>query len=349
MGRKDLVTFRYFEDRARYADLINGFTFGGRQVVKPKDVEEWNPHVTGSDMRGALPDRAGKKAKNRQAGWQEKAQAGTQEIEAPDLQKKTGELRQRFRDGVRKVVFGSSMAIIGLEHQSEVHYAMPVRVMAEDAMEYDRQLREYQRRHRRKRDLRGAEYLSGLGKSEHLLPVITIVLYYGEKPWDGTLDVRELAGREALPEELSLLVNGYRLHVLDVRRFEGSDRFRTDLREVFGFLQRADEKEELRRFTEERREAFEHLDEDAYDMIAELTGSQELRQGKEENREGRTINMCKGIRDMIEDGREEGREEGAGQINQLTLKLAGLGRMDDIVRAAGDRGYQGKLLREFGL
>ena len=71
MGRKDLVTFRYFEDRACYADLINGFTFGGRQVVKPKDVEEWNPHVTGSDMRGALPDRAGKKAKNRQAGWQE--------------------------------------------------------------------------------------------------------------------------------------------------------------------------------------------------------------------------------------------------------------------------------------
>lgn len=50
-----------------------------------------------------------------------------------------------------------------------------------------------------------------------------------------------------------------------------------------------------------------------------------------------------------EDGREEGREESRERINSLNLKLAELGRTDDITRAAADGVYQEKLLREFGL
>ncbi len=49
------------------------------------------------------------------------------------------------------------------------------------------------------------------------------------------------------------------------------------------------------------------------------------------------------------EGREEGRVEGQGRINLLILKLAELGRMDDITQAAKDRSYQEELLREFGL
>jgi len=49
------------------------------------------------------------------------------------------------------------------------------------------------------------------------------------------------------------------------------------------------------------------------------------------------------------EAREEGREEGRGRINALILKLAELGRTDDITRAAADNAYQEKLLREFGL
>ncbi|MCD8148343.1 MAG: Rpn family recombination-promoting nuclease/putative transposase [Clostridiales bacterium] len=50
-----------------------------------------------------------------------------------------------------------------------------------------------------------------------------------------------------------------------------------------------------------------------------------------------------------EEGRTEGREEERERINSLILKLAELGRTDDITRAAADNAYQEKLLREFGL
>ncbi len=45
----------------------------------------------------------------------------------------------------------------------------------------------------------------------------------------------------------------------------------------------------------------------------------------------------------------EAREEGQERINSLILKLAELGRMKDITRAAEDRHYQEELFREFGL
>ncbi|MCD8217153.1 MAG: Rpn family recombination-promoting nuclease/putative transposase [Clostridiales bacterium] len=50
-----------------------------------------------------------------------------------------------------------------------------------------------------------------------------------------------------------------------------------------------------------------------------------------------------------EEGRKEGMEKGQERMNSLTLKLAELGRIDDITRAAADRAYQEELIREFGL
>lgn len=40
MAKEDEILTRYFNDDERYADLINGISFGGRQVVKPEDLSE---------------------------------------------------------------------------------------------------------------------------------------------------------------------------------------------------------------------------------------------------------------------------------------------------------------------
>ena len=45
----------------------------------------------------------------------------------------------------------------------------------------------------------------------------------------------------------------------------------------------------------------------------------------------------------------EGKEQATDLLNTLTLKLAELGRTDDIIKAAADKTYQNKLLEEFGL
>lgn len=92
---------------------------------------------------------------------------------------------------------------------------------------------------------------------------------------------------------------------------EDIDRFKTDLREVFGFIQRAGDKEAERAFTFENEEKFKLMDEDAFDVITALTGSVELESVKDACREeGGKVNMCEAIKGMIEDGREEGREQG---------------------------------------
>lgn len=211
----------------------------------------------------------------------------------------------------QKVVFGTTFAVIGLEHQSGVDYAMPVRVMLEDAAGYQEQLLKIQKIHRRKGDLRGAEYVSGFTGTDRICPVITLVLYYGEEPWNGPKDLIQMMDGDEVPQEIRKFVNGYPIHIIDVRNYPYPERFQTDLREVFGFIQRSGDREKLRRYVEERKEQFEHLEEDAYDLMIQMTGSGELISLQDEWRdEGGKIDMCKALRDWAEEERKEGREEG---------------------------------------
>ena len=61
------------------------------------------------------------------------------------------------------------------------------------------------------------------------------------------------------------------------------------------------------------------------------------------------IGMLTAERRGIENGRKIGIEEGRAEINQLILELSKLGRTEDITKAAADKEYQRKLLKEFGL
>ena len=44
MGRRDSASRRYFSDPERFADLVNGVCFAGRQVLKGEDLSEVDPH-----------------------------------------------------------------------------------------------------------------------------------------------------------------------------------------------------------------------------------------------------------------------------------------------------------------
>mgnify|MGYP005962663783 CR=1 FL=1 len=59
--------------------------------------------------------------------------------------------------------------------------------------------------------------------------------------------------------------------------------------------------------------------------------------------------MVKWGKEGREEGIKEGESLGESRINQLNLKLSELSRSDEILKAAVDREYQKKLLKEFGL
>ena len=79
--------------------------------------------------------------------------------------------------------------------------------------------------------------------------------------------------------------------------------------------------------------------------------------------------MCKALEELMKDeleakktegeeigkeigekiGKEIGMQQGKERVNELTLKLSALGRIDDILKAASDEDYQERLFQEFGL
>ena len=64
--------------------------------------------------------------------------------------------------------------ILSLEPEESPHYALPVKYMNYESLEYDRQYKEFQKRHRERCDLTSAEYLSGYAESDRLMPIVTL-------------------------------------------------------------------------------------------------------------------------------------------------------------------------------
>ena len=96
--------------------------------------------------------------------------------------------------------------------------------------------------------------------------------------------------------------------------------------------------------------------EEAYDVLDKLSADEKKRLEYETRQRAirdYNIGMLTAERRGIEAGRKIGREDGKtlglSRINQLILELSKHGRADDIVKAAADKEYQEKLLKEFDL
>ena len=82
--------------------------------------------------------------------------------------------------------------LLGLENQERIHYAMPMRVMGYDYGTYKKQYDSNAKKYKTVDDLEEDEFLSKMKKTDKFLPVITIVVYYGEKTWHGTKSLHEM-------------------------------------------------------------------------------------------------------------------------------------------------------------
>ncbi len=287
MQEKNVVTIDYLSDSERFADFLNGLWFAGRRVLKPENIRE----------RRADTSRI----------WKESGTLHTSEV---------------FRDLTREVCLDTHTLLVALEAQSDIHYAMPVRVINGDSIQYHEQWRRIRNRHRQRRDLRSTGYLSGFHKEDRLFPVITLVLYFGRKPWDGPENLWDMMNIASLPDAVQGYVADYPLRLIDVRRYPHPEQFHTDLRVVFGFLAVDTEKDTLREFIKKHEKEFHSLREDAYDMIAVMSHSRELMKRKHDylNRKGE-VNMCQAINDLMRDEFQNGKTAGLreGELNGIQL------------------------------
>ena len=211
------------------------------------------------------------------------------------------------RDFLGKFRVGLQVTLIALEFQSNVHYAMPLRVLNSDSAGYDTQWRKIWEAHKDAGDLQGAEYLSGFGKNDRLTPVLTIVLYFGANAWDGPRTLKEMLDLENCPPEVSQQIIDYPLHLIEVRNYPHMEKFQTDLRYTFGFLHRAENKQELMEYVSENESVFSHLDGNAYQLLRVMSNSGKILREKENyENDGGDYDMCQALLDMMEDSKAQG-------------------------------------------
>ena len=276
MGKQDTKAKEYLQDSRRFADIVNYFLYDGKPVVKAEELLE-------QDTTEVM---------------------AIQEIDTKE------EYVQKWRDILKKVIVKTdhsvSYVLIGIENQTEIHYAMSVKNMLYDAMNYGSQVKRIASENKRnKRFENKTEFLSGLKTSDRLIPVITIVVYLGTSGWDAPRSLHEML---ACPD-MSLLrfVQDYKVNLIIPKEIEDFDKFSTELKQLLKVLGTADDPENWGRvFTAD--EAFRALDNETVSAINLFAGAAFPLNQKEGS-----VDMCKAWDDMKKENFKQGLEKGLEQ------------------------------------
>ena len=158
MAAKDIITKEYMKDAAVFADAFNFLLFDGRPVIDPLKLHAMDTTEIG------MPYGEG----NTQA--------------------------QKFRDNLKYLTAmqdeTAAYLVLGIENQTDIHTAMPVKNMVYDALQYAAQVEKAAKSHRTAEKERtglrkagkkegsqpgpkGKEYLSGFYRADMLYYLIS--------------------------------------------------------------------------------------------------------------------------------------------------------------------------------
>ena len=144
------------------------------------------------------------------------------------------------------------------------------------------------------------------------------------------------------------------MHILELSKLPPEEKNETSLLQWMRFLGGKTRKdfEEMAKKNSELEEAYDVLEKLSADEKKRLEYETRQRAIRDYNigmltAERRGIEAGRKI--GMEEGREKGRTEGVNRINQLNIELSKLGRTEDILKAAVDKEYQEKLLKDFEL
>ncbi|MDO4309091.1 MAG: hypothetical protein Q4C77_20010 [Eubacteriales bacterium] len=272
--KTDVVLKDFWRQNERFADLFNAVVFQGKEVLKPEALQEMDTDLSGI-------------------------------IRFKDYE----ESLVRTRDVVKKMAFGVEFAVLGIEAQQRIHYAMPLRTLLYDGMGY---LKEYQQISRSRKTEAGSmtedEFLSGMCREDRLHPIISIVVYYSEHIWDGPMCLKDMIVE--MPEEIERIFADYKMNLVQVRESDQYVFHNEDVKTVFE-VSREIFKGNFDKIRTKYRD--KEIKSELITVIGKITDSAELmRQGSSQE-----VNMCTALERLKEEGRQEGREE---NIRDLVLE-----------------------------
>ncbi len=289
MGQADIATARYLRRNEIFADMFNFFMYNGEEVIDPESLQELD----------------------------------TREIEVPyGGTEDTGQPVQRTRDVIKSVVAMTdermAYLILGVENQTHIHYAMPVRNMLYDALQYTKQVEEATASHKKAGDYKDAssdEFLSGFLKTDHLLPVVTLVVYWGAEHWDGPRSIHEMF--KQTDEKALTFVQDYRINLIEPAAIsdDAFDNFHTTLKEILVAIKYSTDPERLLELVDVD-DVFQHLGRTEMGVLrACVNKNLPEKQNKEEEE---TTNMKDAITILEERAAEKAKKEATEETKVAT-------------------------------
>ncbi|WP_455720003.1 Rpn family recombination-promoting nuclease/putative transposase [Agathobacter sp.] len=281
MGTKDSKAKEYLSDNTRFSEICNYVLFDGERIIKSEELKE---------------------------------QDSTEILSIFGIDRKQI-IKQKWRDLLRSVSIKYTgnmyVILIGIEAQTDVHYAMPVKNMIYDALNYGDQVNEVRKHHNQQKDYKKSEeFLSGFTSEDKLTPVITITLYLGTGEWNAPrslIDMMPAIDKRVLP-----FINDYKINLLNPSDITDFSKFQTGLRPLFEVLKNARDERRLNEVISSD-ETFKNVDVETIAAI-NLFAGMDIKIEKEDE----VLNMCKawdehknrGIQEGIQVGKKEGIQAG---------------------------------------
>ena len=181
--KPDIVLKNYWNNNEQFADLFNAVLFDGKQIIQPDELEDVDTEESTV-------------------------------LEHKDYAESIKASRDNIKIQKKSTVYGVQFVLLGLESQERIHYAMPMRIMGYDYGSYKKQYDSNAKKYQNADGLEEDEFLSKMKKTDKLIPVITVVVYYGEKPWDGAKSLHEMLN---IPKEMKRFVNDYKMLLVEAR------------------------------------------------------------------------------------------------------------------------------------
>ena len=284
MGTRDTKSKEYLADNARFADLCNYKLYDGEQVIKPEDLQERDSTELFS-IFGVVEE----------------------EIQV-----------QKWRDLLRAAVIKSTSnafyVLLGVENQTDVHYAMPVRSMLYDALNYGKQVNEAKKRHENKHDkMSSTEFLSGFRKMDKLTPIIPITLYWGTDMWDAPTHLHEMFGD--IDEKLLPFIPNYHVNLVAPSLIDNFDKFKTELGQTLEFIKYSNDTKHFKEMLSNLKN--KKLTNETISTINLFTGS-----NIKIEEEGEVTDVCLAIEEIKKEAAEEAVAEMCLAIEEIKKEAA---------------------------
>lgn len=299
MGKTNDALNHFLKDNQEFADLINLSIYHGEKVVGPDDLTEAGEVVYTKDTKEKMHER---------------------------------------RNDVSKYCRnGNTYQILCLENESKVSYIMPVRVLEYEAGHYMEQIRQITASHRKSDYRDWNELSSGFTREDRLHPVITLVLYWRRKPWDGARSILEMLDiSENQKGSLSAFLQDYKLNLINMYELQELESCDGQLKHVLKLLQLDQNKKAIYTEISENPE-YKSLKPETGKVIAALLGNERISSCIEEQLKGKgdTVNMCKALDDLCADmesrGLEKGIEKGLEQGIKQGIRIFILDNLEENV------------------